>query len=211
MSTVTEGLVLALRSLPKAEKGKVISHLWEDPDFGEAMADLVVKKLLESHGNRVVKHFPRPDNGVETDLTSKERGQRLRENYVLELQKNGIPIDQVDGVWAKTRAGLWVAIPTATERRPNRWFLGLPENVVRERIHKGGVAVVLLCQSKSGSTLDFVIPSGKIQEIADNLSKSKGQLKFNLSKLGNHYHLVMPRSSPLDVSDYKGEVAIFQS
>ena len=97
------------------------------------------------------------------------------------------------------------------EWRPGRWFLGLPEDRVLERINKGGVVIVLLCQSASGSRLDFVIPGDTVQEIVPKLSKSAGQLKFNLKKVGNRYQLVMPGSSPLDVSDCTGMVSIFQS
>ncbi len=214
MSTVAEGLVLALRSLPKADKARVISHLWEDRESREAMTGLLIRRLLEFQGNQNGEKplSPANDNSVKTNLTSKERGKRLREGYISELQQDGIQINQVDSVWAKTVGGLWVAIPTATmEWRPGRWFLGLPEDRVLERINKGGVVIVLLCQSASGSRLDFVIPGDTVQEIVPKLSKSAGQLKFNLKKVGNRYQLVMPGSSPLDVSDCTGMVSIFQS
>ena len=96
----------------------------------------------------------------------------------------------------------------ALRRRPNRWFLGLPENEVLERIRNGGVAVVLLCQSATGSILDFVLPPSKVQELVHTLSKSAGQLKFNVKKVGNRYHLVIPGRSLLDVSEYKGKLSV---
>lgn len=211
MSTVAEGLILAVESLPKADKAKVIGHLLEDADIREAMVELLIDKLVEPVGNQKNEYRSRPSNGLETAVTSKEKGRLLRERYVSELGKRGIQVNQVDNVWTKTPAGLWVAIPFATEQRPNRWFLGLPENKVLERIHTGGMALVLLCQSAGGITLDFVLPPSKVQEVVDMLSKSGGQLKFNMKKVGNRYYLIMPGRSPLDVSDYKGNLAVLQN
>ena len=208
MSAVVEGLVLAVRSLTKADKAKVIRQLLEDAEVREAMAELLIDKLVEPVGNEKDEYRSRTHNGIYADLTSKERGRRVREGYVRESGERGIRIDQVDNVWAKTQSGLWVAIPFATERRPNRWFLGLPENEVLERIRNGGAAVVLLCQSAAGSILDFVLPPSKVQELVQTLSKSAGQLKFNVKKVGNRYHLVIPGRSPLDVSEYKGKLSI---
>jgi len=209
MSKITEGLVLAIQSLPKADKAIAIGKLWEDPECQGAIVDLVIRRLLQSQGHRKVNY---PSSYADSaGLTAKERGKLSRENYVAALGKEGKPIEQVDGVWAKTAGGLWVAMPFATERKDNFWFLGLPENIVIERINEGGVAVVLLCQSRSGSTLDFVIPPDKIREILGSLSKSKGQLKFNLRKDDGRYLLVIPGRSPLDVSPFLGVVSTFES
>jgi len=205
MNSVVEGLVLAIRSLPKTDKVRATSQLWEDPDCQGTMVDLVIKGLVQSQGNRKVNYYPSYNESAE--LTSREKGKVLRGNYVSDLQKKGKRIEQVDGVWAKTPEGLWVAIPFATERRDKFWFLGLPERDVLEKVNQGGVSVILLCQSKSGSILDFVIPPNKIREIAGNLSKSKGQLKFNLRKDNGRYLLVIPGRSPLDVSPFLGIVS----
>ncbi len=214
MSTVVEGLVLAVRALPKVDKVKFIGYLLEDIDVREAMAELFIDMLVPV-GNQKDEHRRRRGNGPSGTSneheSTKERAKRLRESYVSELQKNGIRINQVDTVWAKV-GDLWVAIPTATEGSSGHWFLGLAGDKVRERIKEGGVAVVLLCQSASGSRLDLVIPAHIVEEIIPKLSKdSYGQIKFNVKKVGNRYQLVLPRSSPLDVSGYKGEVSIFQS
>ena len=209
MNKVTEGLVLALRSLPKAYKVRAIGDLWKDSDCQEAMIDLTIKGLLQSQGNGRVKYYPSYDDS--TQVTSNARGKLLRENYVAALKKEGKHIEQVDGVWARTAGGLWVAIPFATERRDNHWFLGLPEHAVLERIHGGEVAIVLLCQSKSGSTLDFVMPPEYIQEIVGSLSKSKGQFKFNLRKDNGRYLLVIPGRNLMDVSHFLGKVSTFES
>jgi len=50
----------------------------------------------------------------------------------------------------------------------------------------------------------------KFQEIVNLLSKSKGQLKFNVKKVGNRYYLVLPRHGTLDLSDYNGSLYVLQ-
>jgi hypothetical protein len=206
MNKVAEHLAQALRSLSKAEKASVIRFLLDDPDVKEAVVKLFVDKLGEPHDER--------DSGssIGPGITSnKEMGMRVRESYISQLQHSGVKIDQVDRIWAKAYGNLWVAMPFATERRPNRWFLGLSESEVFERIRNGGLAIVLLCQSDMGDTLDFVLPPSKVKETASQLSKSQGQLKFNLKKVGNRYHLVIPNHGTVDVSDYRGNVSILQS
>ncbi|MBM3142295.1 MAG: hypothetical protein FJ005_04510 [Chloroflexi bacterium] len=204
MNKVAEHLAQALRSLSKADKTDVIRYLLEDPDVKEAVVKLFIDKLGKPHEGR------NSGGSISLGVTSnKEMGMRVRESYISRLQHSGVQIDQVDRIWAKAYSNLWVAIPFATERRPNRWFLGVPESEVFERIRNGGLAIVLLCQSDVGDTLDFVLPPSKVEEMASQLSKSRGQLKFNLKKVGNRYHLVIPDHGTVDVSDYRGNVSIF--
>ncbi len=207
MSTVdglVEGLVKAVRSLPKEDKAKVIIHFLEDNDVREFLS---IRLFGSPKEQEPAEHGPHPSNApVIAAATPKEMAMRQRMQYVLELKKSGIQADQTSSVWAKTPSGLWLAIPFATERRPNRWFLGLPENELHQRI--GQTVVVLLCQSASGDVLDFVLPPTKVQEMVPKLSKSSGQLKFNLKKVGDRYMLVIPNDSPVDVSEFKGKVSV---
>jgi hypothetical protein len=203
MNKVAEHLAQAVCSLTKIDKAKVIQYMLEDPDVKDVMAKLLVDSLSKSRAGQ------NSGNSLVIEITSsKELGMRVREWYISQLQQRGVRIEQVDRVWAKTPTDLWVAIPFAKERRPNRWFLGLPETEVIKRISNGGTAIVLLCQSNTGDTLDFVLPQSKVQEIVPHLSKSKGQLKFNLKKVGSRYHLVIPSKPTVDVSDYRGAVSI---
>jgi hypothetical protein len=209
MNKVAEHLAQALCSLSKVDKEEVIRYVLQDPDVKEVLVALFIDSLGKPHSELKINAFPITENALTSGITSnKELGMRARENYVAHLQQYGIRIDQIDKVWAKTSTNSWVAIPFATERRANRWFLGLPEKEVIERVRNGELAIILLCQSVSGSLLDFVLPPSKVQEIATQLSKSQGQLKFNLKKLGNRYHLVIPNHSTVDVSDYKSKVSI---
>ena len=205
MNSTAEYLARALRSLPKSDKVKVIEELLGDNDFRKITAELIVNKLIE----------PKSIKKIETSvnhITSKERGKQLRESYIYKLHENGILIEQYDRLWSETSKGFWVAIPTATnEWRPGRWFLGLPENKVLERINNRGVVIILLCQTASGSILDFVIPPNKLDSIIPKLSRSKGQLKFNVKNVGNRYQLVIPNDIPLDLTSFKGDISILRN
>ena len=142
----------------------------------------------------------------------KERGRLLRQNYILELQKKGIKISPIGSIWAKTENNLFVAIPVASmEWRPGRWFLGLPEDILRERMTKTRVVVILLCQSTNKETRDFVFPPDLISHITNNLSKSKGQLKFNIKTTGSRYYLVLKNTGDVDISEYKGKISVLSS
>lgn len=205
MNSTAEYLAQALLSLPKSDKVKVIDELLGDNDFREATAKLLIDKLAEKKETKKIEFSP-------NHITSKERGKRLREDYISQLHENGILIEQYDRIWSETLKGLWVAIPTATmEWRHGRWFLGLPEDKVQDKIKKGGVVVILLCQSASGSRLDFVIPPDKVLEITPKLSKSKGQLKFNIKKIGDRYQLVIPNDNPLDLTAFISNISILRN
>jgi hypothetical protein len=206
MNKVVEHLAQAICSLTKADKTKVIQHMLEDPDVKDAVVRLLVDSLGKSRAGQ-----NSGDSLVLEITSSKELGMRVRDWYISQLQQRGVRIEQVDRVWAKTPTDFWVAIPFAKEQRPNRWFLGLPEAKVIKRMSNGGASVVLLCQSNTGDALDFVLPESKVREIVPHLSKSQGQLKFNLKKVGSRFHLVIPNKPTVDVSDYKGAVSILQS
>ncbi len=214
MGSVGEYLAQALCSLSKAEKVEVINLLLKDGDFREILSELPIKKLIGSQDNQGGRYSLIPDTGVASrSKGKKERGKQLRQSCISELQQNGILIEPFDNVWAETAKGLWVAIPTASmEWRPGRWFLGLSEEKVRERINKGGVVIILLCQSVGGSKLDFIIPPEIVEEIVTKVSRSKkGQLKFNTKKVGDRYYLVIPDDNNVDITDYKGKISILKN
>ena len=124
MSKVAEHLAQALCSLPKSDEANVIGYVLEDPDVMEAVVELLVDRLRgEPHGKLELQDLPIATNGLKAGVTSKEWGMRVCEGYISELQQNGIQIDRIDRVWAKTSGDLWVAIPFATELRPNRYTL----------------------------------------------------------------------------------------
>ncbi|MBI4216014.1 MAG: hypothetical protein HY687_01270 [Chloroflexi bacterium] len=221
MSPLVAGLTQALRSLPKADKAKVVERLLEDAEIREVVAEFLVRRLGEpaatpgspASSPQALPGLPAfPSSaGHDAALTPRERGKRLREHYLADLAQKGIPLHHAGGIWAKTADGLWVAVPCATEVNRNAWFPGLTENeLFQKKSHEAKVAVVLLCQARSGAVLDCVLPPQKVREMVPRLSKSRGQVKFNLKKAGNRYLLGMRSGvEPLDVTEYMGATAIF--
>jgi hypothetical protein len=208
MTTVVEGLMLALSALPKADKVNFVDlWLYRDPEAKSVVAEHfgLVNRAEDSSDLVTRKETPSTIYGNRT-VTSKEKGRRRREAYIATLVRDGLEIRLIDGVWARTSLDLWVPLPFATEGDGNRWFLGLPQQELEERAHNESVAVVLLCEPRQGPMLDFVIPPYKVQEVLPVLSKSKnGQVKFNIKKVGSGYHLLIPGGHHLDISDYLGE------
>jgi len=179
---------------------KVDDEVWERLKrlaipFEDHEPNDVLRRVLGLKRSEQAKHV----QNIETRLTRKGLGKLRREEYISELEHQGLSVKLVNSVWGSLADGSWVAIPFAQEWRRDRWFLGLPEKDLRE---KGRVFIVLLCQYPSGSTFDIVIPPDVVTSLVGRLSKSKGQVKFNLRKLRNRYLLVIPSSEPLDVSDY---------
>jgi len=208
MDDITHGLIIALKALPKQEKENAIAQLLEDRDYKQFAAVFLVDIFNKNLG--VVQKMNTFRERRTARYGQGDIYNQLHNNYVHELIKNGIIVSQYGKVWAKTNSGMWVAMPLATERHPDRWFLGLSETEVIKKNNAGGVTIILLCQSDEGSLLDFVIPASKVKELLPKLSKSKDQLKFNLKKERLHYYLTLPDTQPMDITEFQGRWSILK-
>lgn len=93
-------------------------------------------------------------------------------------------------------AGSTVAIAMATEdQRGNKWWLGLPDQEF--------TLVVLLCHDAKVS-LEFVIPVADVASIWSRLSRSGGEVKFNVKRENNRYLLT---AGPTDITRFLGSYA----
>ncbi|MBI2855742.1 MAG: hypothetical protein HYX93_02720 [Chloroflexi bacterium] len=204
--TVAEGLVVAILALPKVAKEEIVDRLLEDREAREIVVHRLMGNLVGPAWSQRGKHASEPGDSPQSGLTSKEIAKQSRDSYIMQLAERGTRVDRIDSVWGKTPDGTWVAFPFATERRPNHWFLGLAEEEALERSRSGQMAVALLCQSASGTRLlDFVLPPRMVQDVVGRFSRSRGQIKFSLKKVGNQYYLVLPGNGSLDVSSYMGK------
>jgi len=193
--------------MPKIE----ISHeVWEHlqrlaTPFVDHTPDDVLRRILpgvpKAKGLHAAVKLAISTDPQKPALSPREEGKRVRRDYVSRLQTQGMDIRLADSVWAHLeRTDSWVAIPFAAEHGgPGRWFLGLPETDVAQR---NRVFVVLLCQEESGSVVDIVLPPDVVTVILPRLSCSKGQVKFNVKRVGNRYQLMIPRAEPMDLSSY---------
>ena len=207
MNKVTEGLISALGALPKEEKKEAISMLLNDKEFRVFIFNTLSEKLSVSQQNA-----PRVEKDIITrTLNRREIGRQQREKYINQLKRKGITIDLQKNIWCKTPSGLSVAIPFANEKRLDRWFLGIGELDLLNKKKSGKIVIILLCQSKNGELMDFIIPPSQVEELIPYLSRSqKGQYKINLKRDGLRYQLLTPNEKPKDVSDYRSNISLLE-
>ena len=137
-----------------------------------------------------------PSRSSVTDVRA--RGHRIREKFLDKLMTEGINLRRVRGKTIyQTNSGKLVGIAVATERQPDRWFLGLPEN--------GFDHAVLLCQQESGEVMEIILPDEFFRKHKISLSRSKGQVKFNVIKRSNDIFLQVPNTNGISVLSRIGE------
>ena len=122
--------------------------------------------------------------------SAKRRGREIREEFT-----SRHPLRPERGVIYRTQSSSRVGIAVATETGPNRWFLGLPDTQLD--------CVVLLCHAGE-HVLDFVLPMTSLSDVWPQLSRSGGQVKFNVNRRNGAYHLQVPGAGPLDIRPFLG-------
>ncbi len=166
---------------------------------GDEKAAVALQDRVRSHEARLsspdeILREPPPHK---TDARSRrERGNELREEFA----RRHALIPQ-KGVIYRTRSNSRVGIVTATEdpKKPNAWFLGIPDTQFD--------SVVLRCQRTDGEVLDFVLPMTSMSGVWSRLSRSGGQVKFNVKGRDGTYQLQVPGASPLDIRPFLGQYA----
>jgi hypothetical protein len=207
MSKIVEGLVSTLFALSREDKSEAVKLLIEDAEFRIAISNVLVERLI---GNEEILSTSKRNPPQTQHFTPRETGNRVREAYLSHLRDKGILISFSNKTWAKTSSGLFLTMPFANEQQPHGWFLGTVEIDLINNIKCGKAAIILLCQSREGPMMDFVIPPFKVEEITPYLSKSKGQLKFNVRKVESKYYLALTGRNPLDITDYIGKISILR-
>lgn len=129
--------------------------------------------------------------------SSRTHGTEIRAGFVRRASAAGLQLSPHRGAIYRTARGTKIGIAVATERQPNRWFLGLSQNEFD--------SAALLCQTKSGRTLDVCLPRAFVQ--AHRFSRSGGQDKFNVVRREGHLYLTIPGLSPVTVEQYVGAIS----
>jgi hypothetical protein len=207
MSETVEGLVETIRSLPRGEKSKLLEALLRDPETMEAMGNVIIDRLFGARRKNepLMRNVLRPEEQAGAGMTSQEKARRVRARYITDLGKKGIRLEQAGNTWARAASGLWVALPLATEQRKNHFLLGISEESFRKKTAAGRVAFVLLCEPAEGGLLDFVIPPDMVRKLSAGFSRSHGQLKLNLKRVGDNYYLVVPGQAAVNVTALQGK------
>lgn len=133
-----------------------------------------------------------PKPTVQLSAGKKQLGNSARQAFA-----QAHNLSQVKGVVYANQAGSNVAIAMATEdKRGNKWWLGLPDAQFN--------CVVLLCQDGNAS-LEFVLPAQPLATVWPRLSRSAGQVKFNVKRDGLRYILLVPRYGEFDITRFVGD------
>jgi hypothetical protein len=134
----------------------------------------------------------------EPEMSPRQRGKYRRQELLTYLEQKGVHLKPFRGAIRRTRSGQRVGTAYASERRPDRWFLGLPED---EFDH-----AILLCEGKGGSVHYLFISQGLLRTHAGAMSRSQGQLKFNVSHRDGDFFLIVPGSDPVKIPSLDQEI-----
>ena len=143
-------------------------------------------------------------------LGAKAQGKHNRQRYAESLRSKGIVLEESRGILYKSANGTAVAIPSATECKPGRWWLGMPLSFLDDG---NELFVILLCE-KDGDFLDFVLPPETVSEIAPNLSRDKDDkhVKFNIREITQeHYDLLLSGGGRRDITPFLHTVGALSS
>ena len=132
-------------------------------------------------------------------VSSRELAEKLRNEFLNKREAEGIHLQLIKGKTIfRTRSGKRVGLAVATERQPNRWFLGLPVG--------GFDHAVLLCQRENGEVIEIPLPEKFFAKYGNEMSQSKGQLKFNVVNRGSGLLVQVPGTDGISgkpfASDY---------
>lgn len=140
------------------------------------------------------------DHSLRSSLlaSSRELGKKIRETFLNRLESEGIHLQLIKGKTIYlTKSGKRVGIAVATERQPNRWFLGLPVG--------GFDHAVLLCQCEKGDLIEVPLPEKFFMKYGDSMSQSKGQVKFNIVRRGDRVLVQVPGTDGLSATSFSND------
>jgi hypothetical protein len=139
-----------------------------------------------------------PELDTAKKLSPRAKGDRIRSEWVQNLHNEGIVLQRLRGKRYETASGMKVGIAYANELdvRPDAWFLGLAEEDYD--------IVVLLCEPRDKNVIDFVFPCDFVKQIWARLSRSHGQVKFNVVKSGSNYELRLSGAELVSINQFRG-------
>ncbi|HEU4760114.1 MAG TPA: hypothetical protein VFT91_09065 [Dehalococcoidia bacterium] len=105
-------------------------------------------------------------------------------------------LTQVKGVvYANASSSMFGIAMASEDKRGNKWWLGLPDAQFS--------SVVLLCQD-GNALLEFILPATSLATVWRKLSRSAGQVKFNVKRENLKYSLMVPEDGPFDITRFLG-------
>ena len=131
-------------------------------------------------------------------LSSRELGEKNRNDFLGKRESESIYLQLIKGKTIfRTRSGKRAGLAVATERQPNRWFLGLPVG--------GFDHAVLLCQRENGEVIDIPLPEKFFDKYGNEMSESRGQLKFNVVNRGSGLLVLVPGADGINGKSFASD------
>jgi hypothetical protein len=167
--------------------------------------DREIQELLRAQPSRpaVLPHEERglPDGPLRT--SGREHGVAIRGSFLERAGKMGLKLRPYRGAIYLSPKGKRIGIAVATEVNRDRWFLGLREG--------GFDAAVLVCARDAGSPIDVCLPTSFFEKFEKFLSRSGGQVKFNVARRDGRTILKLPGRTPEQVDRFVGAIASLDS
>jgi hypothetical protein len=195
--------MLSLKEILKTK----IEHALKNSDTGTIVAfakDLDLIGRLEKQYREIETAVASLDQKVNLNIdipqnvnkSYKQIGKEERIIFIQEARKKGIILSEEKGPLYKDNLGGLVGIPYASERKPGRWWLGLPNKKYQN--------IVLICKNEFSKRIYFIFPYAFCVKYDDKLStdKKEKQIKFNILMKNGIYTLIIPDSKPIIINEY---------
>jgi hypothetical protein len=165
-------------------------------------------RLLQNAAERIVGTTEGGDDPIETAspmhpasfpkaLSKNARGKLRRAEYIQGLAGNGIRLHHKKGRIYVTASGRRVGITFASEVVPQKWWMGL--------LDEHYDIIVLLCESRSGEVIDFVLPPALVQKVWPLLSRNGKQREIHVQLAGVNFELE-PGKGLGNINQYRSSV-----
>ena len=129
---------------------------------------------------------------------ARRHGEEIREAFLRRLTGEGVHLQLIKGKTIYlTKSGQRVGIAVATERQPNRWFLGLPI--------AGFDHAVLLCQRDAGDVAEIRLPDKFFSKYGSVMSQSKNQVLFKIVQKNSEASVQVPGTEGIPVSSFSSD------
>jgi len=164
-------------------------------DISDLDTDFLQNTRMDSRNSRVKnlkgQNFVAAGRGI---------GKGIRMDFLQKASEKGIYLENIRGSIYKAQSSDKVGIAVASERKPDRWFLGLPL--------KGFDVAVLLCKLDSGDTIEICLSKNFFDAYGEKMSVSSGQMKFNVARRGSVYVILVPGTDGINVSKFLGDYSV---
>jgi hypothetical protein len=208
------------------EKSNILSNISQSATEGNSDSVLSasekldkIESLIDRHGQIVQEREMLREDKTNSNVTApsakqetpkkelkfksmaaaaRRHGEEIREAFLRRLTHEGVHLQLSKGKTIYlTKSGQRVGIAVATERQPNRWFLGLPI--------AGFDHAVLLCQRDAGDVAEIRLPDKFFSKYGSAMSQSKNQVLFKIVQKNNEVSVQVPGTEGIPVSSFSSD------